>query len=152
MLIVWFAYVEHTNILSVDKLMNRLIALQVDIETCCLHYCSECSIFDTTIVVVTTITNLQSAISDIRFCREEWIVEVLIPAKFLFALEFERVGRPCTTPSSTHLKIYILIENHIALLVDIRHVYRAFPVHIPVARLLFPIARYTIYTLHIYSQ
>ena len=58
-LVVGLAHVEHANILAIDKLMDWLVALAVDVDARRLDDGLQCGVFETATGVVATIANLQ---------------------------------------------------------------------------------------------
>ena len=132
-LIVGLAYVEHAYILSVDELMNGLIALYVDIHARRLEHIAQGSILQSGLVLVAAVAYLQGAVAYVGFLFEEGVRQVLVASHLLGTFQLERMGQPGTAPAATDLQLYILIEHHPAVGCEVREVHRALPVHVPVA-------------------
>ena len=89
MLVVRLSHVQHTDILTIDKLMHRLVTLTVDIYSRRLQDVLQCSILDTAPRVITAVTYLQGAIAYVRFLTEEWVWQILVATQFLATLQFK---------------------------------------------------------------
>ena len=73
--------------------MGRLCSLTVYVEAALQDNFMYCSIFDSSVIVIATITNLEGLIFDVRFVIEDRVREEIL-AKIVFAsLQAERASR-----------------------------------------------------------
>ena len=169
-LVVAFAYVEHSHILAVEEDMGRLIVLTVDVEATLHHDLLQCRVDDTSIGVVASVAHLPAAILVVWLVGKDRTidgVDTLVPLVCLdteggFHLPVLTVHHSASvraSPSSGYLHVYLLVHlrnvRNITILVLLRdkifEVDGTLPVHVPVAGRALPIARNSIRTSGIYS-
>ena len=151
-LVVGLAHVQHADVLAVEELMHGLVGLQVDVDACRLHDGGDGGVLDAADVVVATVANLQRAVVDVGLGLEEGIFQLLRAAQFLGSFQFEGMGSPGTAPPTAHLEVYVLIEHHLALGIEVGEVDGALPVHVPVALRLLSVAGAAVGATHVDAQ
>ena len=151
-LVIGLTNVQDTDVLAIDELMHGLIGLHIDVDARGLYDGLNGRVFDSTTVVIAAVANLQRAVVDVRLGCKERISEFLLAAQFLRALQFEGVGCPRTTPATAHLKVDVLVENHLAIGVEIGEVDGSLPVHVPVAFRRLTVSGTSVFATHIDAQ
>ena len=148
-LVVRLSHVEHADVLAVDELVGRLIALPVDIHTAREDDGLDGPVFQSVVVIVSSVSYLQCPVSDIWLRLEERIYQFVVPTQFFASFQLERMWSPCAAPTAAHLQVDILVEHHLSVSGDIREVDGSFPVHIPVASRALSVARSSVGSLDI---
>jgi len=149
MLVVGFAHVEQSDELAVDEVEHGLIALAIDVERCAGDDGLKSWVLESTVVVVSSVANLERLVTEERFVAEETVWEVFDATLVGFLCgEFEGVGCPSTAPSSTSADVAFLTEQDVAVGIEILKIDRTVPIHVPVALVGIAIARTTVHALH----
>lgn len=133
MLVVGLTHIDDTDVLSVQIMHHRLIALCVEVDARAQNQGLNNRILNATNVVVTTVSHLQCAVSDVGFISKEHVVERLSCTVHFVGFELERMRIPRTTPASAHAEAYVLRELMLARWREEREKDGALPIHVPVA-------------------
>ena len=151
-LVVRFAHVKHTDVLAVDEFVDGLVGLPVEVDARTLNDGLDGSILDAAAVIIAAIADLQRAVVDIGLGSKEGIVQPLRAAIFFLSLQLERVRCPRTAPTSAHLDINVLVEDHFTISVEVGEVDGSCPVHVPVALRRLSVAGTSVLAAHVDAQ
>ena len=134
MFVVGFAHVDGAHKLSVYVMAHRRVVLQVHVNPAGPYNALQCGILDTAQVVVSATTELQCLVLQIRFVREELIIQIILPFVFLSGLNLETEWGESLAVSATTAHVGLHVYQRFARL-RIKHfkVHRPVPVMVPVA-------------------
>ena len=68
------------------------------------------------------------------------------------SFQFERVGKPCTAPSSAHGKVHFLVKGHLSVRGYVFEINRTIPFHVPVTRRGLSVSWSSVDSFHVDSQ
>ena len=145
--------VEQSHVFSVEEYVHGLHILCVHHESAADDYLLRQGIYESATcgiaVVISSVANQYLLVSVVEFVGEELCVQALLSLIILACFYLEGGRHEVSAPSSRYLEFCLLVDNHIPVGIQNLHVYRTFPVHVPVGFRMVA-SFHAVYSVHIY--